>query len=333
MKEGALPSPCMDSPLLRNPHLLTIAGSLWRRSLDEARFPVREWLLDTEEGVRVLVHSQTPGPRPKGSVILVHGLEGSSQAGYMRSMAQALLDGGYAVHRLNIRSCGGTERHSRTLYHAGLTTDLNALAGAVAEESSAPLFAVGFSLGGNMVLKWAGESGETGPGRVAGVCAISTPLDLKACSVQLSQRSNRLYEWRFVAHMRRRLRRMPGWAERSPLHRVRTVYDFDDQVTAPAFGFRGADHYYETQSAIHFLEHIQVPALLVQAKDDPMIPFSVFDHPAVLGNPNLRLLAVERGGHLGFLSSSGPRFWVDGVVFQWLEETREQVPDGMRTSS
>src|SRR6202050_1900363 len=140
-------------PFFRNPHLLTIAGNYWRRELDERRFPVQTKLYDTEPGVQILVHSQAPAGQPVAQLVLVHGLEGSSAAGYARSLAQAALQAGCAVHRFNMRSCGGTEHLSgRTLYHSGQTSDLLAVIQQILGRQLpdvVPVFLAGFSLGGN----------------------------------------------------------------------------------------------------------------------------------------------------------------------------------------
>jgi predicted alpha/beta-fold hydrolase len=318
-------------PLFRNPHLLTIAGNYWRRRLDEQRFPVESKLCETEPGVQVLVHSQRPPGTPVAELILVHGLEGSGDAGYARSLAQAALEAGFAAHRYNMRSCGGTEHLSgKTLYHSGQTGDL--LAVVRHHKAQAPVFLAGFSLGGNVVLKLAGELGEAAKDLIAGVCAISTPIDLAACVRQLDRRSNFIYARRFVRRLKERVqlkeKLTPGLFQLADLPRVKTIYDFDDRFTAPAFGFGTADNYYATQSSNQFLDRIRVPALLVQAKDDPLIPFEVYQHPSFAQNPYLRLLVVEHGGHLGFLSKTRPRFWLDQVLLEWMEQVRNKVPIG-----
>lgn len=312
-------------PFFRNPHLATIAGNFWPRQLDEQRFPVTERLFRTEPGVQVLVHSQRPAGDPKADLILVHGLEGSSQAGYARSLAQAALNSGFSVHRFNMRSCGGTEAWSgRTLYHSGQTGDLRAVAQEIVREGGGPLYAIGFSLGGNVVLKLGGELGEQAAGVIDGIVAVSTPIDLAACVRTLKRRSNYLYANRFVKRLKARIRLKesltPGSFAVEKLDGVRTVYEFDDTFTAPSFGFGTADNYYATQSSNQFLDRIRVPALVVHAKDDPLIPFEVYQVAAFQRNPWLRLLAVEHGGHLGFLSRREPRFWLDGVVVDWLKE-------------
>jgi predicted alpha/beta-fold hydrolase len=318
-------------PFFRNPHLLTIAGNYWRRELDEQRFPVETKFYETEPGVQIRVDYQAPQGEPIAQLILVHGLEGSSAAGYARSLAQAALEASCAAYRFNMRSCGGTEHLSGpTLYHSGQTSDLLAVIRQL--PSGVPVFLAGFSLGGNVVLKLAGELGESASGLIAGVMAISTPIDLAACVRELDKPSNSIYANRFVSRLKERVRAKekltPGLFNLSGLDQVRDIYGFDDRVTAQAFGFGSADNYYATQSANQFLDRIRVPTLVVQAKDDPLIPFTVFDHPAFSRNPHLRLLVTQHGGHLGFISRTKPRFWLDQVLVHWVLEVRNKVPAG-----
>ncbi len=278
----------------------------------------------TEPDVEVLVHAQRPDGAARGEIIFVHGLEGSSAAGYARSMSYAALEAGYATHRFNMRSCGGTENLALSNYHSGQTSDLLHVVRERRKKSDLPIYLVGFSLGGNVVLKLAGELGDQARGLVTAVCAISTPIDLKACSMALGRPGNFLYERRFLSRLRERIRlrhqQAPEIYSLEPLKKIRTIYDFDDLYTGPLFGFGNADNYYTTQSANRFIDKIRIPALLVQAKDDPLIPFAVYDHPAFRENPCLTLLAVEHGGHLGFLARRRPRFWLDGLVTGWIEE-------------
>jgi len=311
------------APLVPNPHVLTILGNFWPRTIDEVRFPPCRRIVETEPGVSILVISQMPAVPPRAHLILVHGLEGSSDAGYKRSMAQHALESGIAVHRFNMRSCGGTEELALTNYHAGQTSDLLFFIRSLRSESDAPIFLTGFSLGGNVVLKLAGELDDAGPELLAGVCAVSTPLDLAACVELLRRPANFIYEWRFLSRLKERIRKRSAQApdkySARELHTVHTVYDFDDRYTARLFGFGSAANYYATQSSKNFLDRIHVPALLVQAQDDPLIPFAVYDQPAFLTNGRLRLIAPEHGGHLGFVSRGKPRFWLDGVVLEWID--------------
>lgn len=216
-----------------------------------------------------------------------------------------------------MRTCGGTEHLTKTLYHAGLTGDLLEFLKR-RERPELPVFLVGFSLGGNVVLKLAGELGDKAQELMAGVCAASAPIDLGASARRIGKFDNRLYERRFVKRMRTRLIATGRYTEEQFRH-ARSIYAIDDQLTAPSFGFGTAENYYETQSAGKFLNGIRVPALLIQAKDDTFIPFAIFDHPAFRTNPNLTLLATTYGGHLGFLQRHGRRFWLDEIVTQWVE--------------
>lgn len=261
--------------------------------------------------------------------MLVHGLEGSSLSGYMVSLASALVHEGYVVHRMNIRSCGGTEFLCKTLYHAGLTSDLFAYLTDLDRQRRTPVHLVGFSLGGNMVLKLAGEMGHDASRLLASVAAVCTPLDLKACALRLGEKSNFLYQWWFLRSMRARLKLRERILDPSiPVQaadRVRSIYELDDHITGPAFGFRGADHYYQTQSALQYIEHIRTPALLIQAQNDPLVPFEVCSREQVRSNRRIRLVTPAAGGHIGFISKSLPRFWTDGAICNWIAEQRNEL--------
>lgn len=321
-------------PIFKNPHLSTIAAHFWPTGLDERRFPVERKLYATEPGVRVLVETQRPQGTPVGGVLMLHGLEGSSAAGYMKSMARAALQAGYRAHRMNLRSCGGTEAYCRTGYHSGLTADLLHVSRQLAEQGGGPLHVVGFSLGGNVALKLAGELGASARGLIAAVAAVSTPIDLAASVARIEERQNRLYEARFVRRLKRRIatlnRRHPELCSLTALSSVRSVREFDERITAPMFGFAGAAEYYSTQSAIRFLHGIRVPALLVQAKDDPVVPFAMFERPEVSRNPCVELRAVDHGGHLGFMARGERGLWCDHTVIEWVLSLRNRA--GARTS-
>lgn len=299
-------------PLFRNPHLETIAAHFWPRRDADAQFPPERRFIRTTPEVEVLVESQRPAA-PRGHIVLLHGLEGSGKAPYMRSMSAAALAAGFAAHRVHMRSCGGTQNRSNTLYHAGLTSDLLAFLC----ELDAPAYLVGFSLGGNVTLKLAGELGELAAPLVASVCAVSTALDLAACARRIHQRDNVLYERRFVRNMLVRLRATGRYTARD-LAGLDSVIGIDDRITAPSFGFGNAENYYRTQSALGFLAAIRVPVLLIQSRDDTFVPFASFESEAVRSNSRIELLATEHGGHVGFLARRAPRLWLDETVIQWI---------------
>jgi uncharacterized protein len=314
-------------PLFKNPHLQTIAAHYWPRPSGGRRRPIERKLYRTEPDVQVLVESERPAGAPRGEIVLVHGLEGSADAGYMHSISCRALEAGYAVHRLNLRSCGGTEHLASTVYHGGLTSDLLAVLRALAAEGCAPLWLVGFSLGGNLVAKLAGELGDDAPSLLAGVCAASAAIDLSVCAARIGQPDNRLYEYRFLAKMRARAKAV--WRSTpADLRGIRSVVEMDNRITAPRNGFDNAEHYYSTQSAGQFLERIRVPTLFIAAKDDTFIPFSIYQHPAFLENPCLELLATEHGGHLGFLAKGPHRLWLDHAIIKWITDRGTIAPPG-----
>ena len=307
-------------PLFRNPHLQTVAGHFWPRRLDRRRWPSEARLYRTEPEVQVRVESQRPSGETRGEVVMVHGLEGSAEAGYMLSLSQAALEAEFAAHRFQMRTCGGTEHLCQTLYHAGLTRDLAEVLHQMRAEGRAPVHLVGFSLGGNLVLKLAGELGESAADLVRSVCAASTPLDLAACTRRIARRENRLYEQRFIRRMRKRLC-ATGRYRREDFAGLNSIYAVDDRITAPSFGFGTAENYYATQSCGRFLDGIRVPALLIQAKDDTFIPFDDFErHATIRSNHRIRLIATDHGGHLGFLARGNRRFWLDAAIMEWIRQ-------------
>lgn len=310
-------------PLFRNPHVATIAASFWPRHLDEGRFPVEAKLFRPEPEVQVLIHKQEPKGEFRGDVVMVHGLEGSADSPYMRSLAQTLLAAGFATHRMNIRTCGGTEFMCNTFYHAGLTTDLFAYVMDLDRRRRTPVWVVGFSLGGNMALKLAGEMEGDAARVLAGVVAVSAPVDLKASTMRLAERRNWLYQRHFLKSMRKRLkmrREVLGDLLRSegglPF---RSVYEFDDMITGPAFGFEGAEHYYRTQSANQYAHRIEVPALVVASEDDPLIAPEVYE--PLRANAKIEVRMTAHGGHCGFLGR-GERHWLDGQIRDWISSAR-----------
>jgi predicted alpha/beta-fold hydrolase len=304
-------------PLVRNPHLQTILAHYWKRP-DAAEFPIHRRLFRTEPDVQVLVLSQRPTGEARGEIVMVHGLEGSGEAGYIRSLSAAAVRAGYAAHRFHMRSCGGTESLCRTLYHAGLTSDLAEVLRQMRAEDRKPAFLVGFSLGGNVVLKLAGELGDAAGGLLRGVCAVSTPLDLGACARRIADADNYLYEARFVRRMCARLC-ATGRYRSEDFRGLRTIVELDERITAPSFGFGNAENYYRTQSSISYLKGIRVPSLLIQAQDDTFIPFAIFQSPEVRDNRRLELVFTDCGGHLGFLGRRPHRFWLDDAIMEWIE--------------
>lgn len=313
-------------PLFKNPHVLTILGNFWPRRYDDARYPMEDRLIRTDDDTQVRVQTQHPRGDASGEIVLVHGLEGGGDSSYIKSMAWTALNAGFIAHRFHMRTCRGTERYCKTLYHAGLTSDLLAFVKLLrSNHSDLPIFLVGYSVGGNVSLKLAGELGATDI--IQGVCGVSVPIDLAAGVERLSKLDNRIYERRFVRRMKRRLK-ATGRYSPAELAKLRGLYQVDDRITGPSFGFSGADEYYATQSAQNYLDKIRVPALLIQSRDDTFIPFESFRHPAIASNPYIRFIATEHGGHLGYLSRRAPRFWTDEVLIEFIRGVLERPESG-----
>jgi predicted alpha/beta-fold hydrolase len=228
-----------------------------------------------------------------------------------------------------VRSCGGTESLSPTLYHSGLTGDLRAV---VDQFASGQVYLVGFSMGGNMVLKLAGEWGDAPPSQVRGVCSISAPIRLAECARRIGERRNRIYEYRFLRQLRAAVKKKQlldprFWPDLDP-GRADSIYSFDELVTARTFGFESAADYYERSSAAAYLDRVRVPALLIQAEDDPFIPSSTYSHKAFEENGALRLLLTPAGGHVAFLARGAARFWAEDQAVRFIDSLADSRGKG-----
>jgi len=303
---------------------MTLAAAFWWRRYHGLP-PSAPRLFETEPGTRVRAdcHWQFE-PRRHPALVLLHGLEGSSDSGYMLGTAEKAFRAGFSVLRLNQRNCGGTESLTPTLYNSGLSVDVRAVALELLEKDRlAEIFVAGFSMGGNLVLKMVAELGSSAPAELRAAIGVCPSCDLAACADAIGEPRNVLYERHFVRRLKERMRlksaMFPGRYPINGLDRVRTVREFDDVITARFCGFRDADDYYARSSALPLLGSISVPALLLTAQDDPMIPFRSFDAAALQRNPHLELLAPRHGGHCAFISrSSGDeRFWAESRIVEF----------------
>jgi predicted alpha/beta-fold hydrolase len=321
--------PFRPHPLFKNGHAQTLLAYAWPRYLSTpARYPIAERLFELESGVQLLAHcSWQPDPAMHGTLLLVHGLEGSSSSKYMFGTAEKAFRTGFNVIRLNLRSCGGTEHLTPTLYHSGMSGDLRAVVRELIEcDHLRSIFLIGFSMGGNMVLKLAGEDADAMPGEVSGICAVSPAIDLSSCAEAIRDRSNWVYEQYFLRSLRRRLRLKhelyPELYDTRDLHLVRTIREFDERYTAHDGGFRDADDYYRRASALPLIKRINKATLIIHAQDDPFIPFAPFRHSSVIGNSHVVLLAPEHGGHVGFVAdhvNQLDRFWAEDQIVEFCQ--------------
>jgi predicted alpha/beta-fold hydrolase len=315
----------------------------WARGRQFPRLPAPiERYFDVAADARVLAHCHFRGEKggtgekdgrgEKGraggpTLVLLHGLEGSSMAHYMRGIADKAWAAGWDVVRLNQRNCGGTERLSRGLYHSGLTHDAKHVVHELLERDGVSAVAVaGYSLGGNLALKLAGELGEDAPSRLVGVCAVSPAMDLAICVEALERRSNYPYEWNFVRNLKGRMRRkaaaFPGEFPLEPLRRIWTVRQFDDAYTAPHHGFRDAADYYYRASALRVADRIRVPALILTAEDDPFVPTSTFRDAAITSNPNITVVLTPHGGHCAYIERSEDDYdgyWAEREIVRFID--------------
>jgi uncharacterized protein len=315
---------------LRNGHLMTIAGAFWRRTFPGLPAGLPR-LFQTEPGTQVRGDCHFhENPREHSTLVVLHGLEGSSDSDYMRGTAEKAWVAGFNVVRLNQRNCGGTESLTESLYHSGLSCDIRAVILELIERDRLPeIFAAGFSMGGNLVLKMAGEFAGAAPNELRGFAAVEPSFDLAACADALELPKNFLYEHHFVSRLKRRMRHKASlFPERfrnglnAELERVHSVREFDDLITAPFCGFRDAADYYAQSSAMHVVGAIRRPTLIVAAEDDPFVPFSMFSSEALRGNPNITLLATRRGGHCAYISqeSGEGRFWAEARIVEFCKE-------------
>jgi predicted alpha/beta-fold hydrolase len=306
---------------------MTIASGFWRRKF--SRLPAgvtRHFEVEPGTKVRGECHWQRD-PRQHPALVLLHGLEGSSESGYMLGAAEKAWLAGFNVVRLNQRNCGGTEHLTETLYHSGLSGDIRAVVLELIERDRLPeIFAAGFSMGGNLVLKMAGEFGDSTPEELRGFAVVAPSMDLASCAAKLEEPANFLYEMHFVRRLKRRMRHKSTlFPKRYPLdglHNVRTVREFDDLFTARFCGFRDAADYYAQSSAAQLLGAIRRPTLIVAAQDDPVVPFSAFENEAIRENLHITLLAAGHGGHCSFISEEGgdERFWSEARIVEFCKE-------------
>jgi predicted alpha/beta-fold hydrolase len=293
---------------LRGGHVQTVASFLMPR-----RFrlpPPEERLVEVEPGIKVLCHCHWQADRAHAlTLIIVHGLEGSSDSQYMLGVAEKALAAGMNAIRYNQRNCGGTDALAPVLYHSGLSNDVAAVArDVIARDGVSRLALAGFSMGGNIVLKVAGEWGSQAPSQLRAVAVCCPAIDLATSADALHEPSNRIYEKYFLWALRRRMlqkaRLFPGHFDVSRLRGIRSLREFDDKVTAHYCGFTGVDDYYDRASAVHVLDRIAVPTLVVYAANDPFVRITAETRRKISLNPNITFVETNDGGHCAFIGKA-----------------------------
>jgi predicted alpha/beta-fold hydrolase len=292
---------------LRGGHVQTLASFLIQRHF---HVPApEERLIEVEHGVQVLCHCHWQADRAHSlTIIIVHGLEGSSESQYMLGVTEKALAAGMNVIRYNQRNCGGTDALAPVLYHSGLSNDVAAVAREIiARDGASRLALVGFSMGGNIVLKLAGEWGSQGPPQFRAVAACCPAIDLATSADMLHKPSNRIYEAYFLWALRRRMvqkaRLFPEHFDTSRLRGIRSLREFDDKVTAYYCGFTGVDDYYDRASAAHVVDKIAVPGLILHAANDPFIRITAKTRRKISLNSNITFVETDDGGHCAFVGA------------------------------
>jgi predicted alpha/beta-fold hydrolase len=284
---------------------------------------------DVDHDARILAHCHwQPEPWSRTTLIALHGLNGSSGAHYMQGLAAKAFARGMNVVRLNQRNCGNTEHLAAGLFHSGLTHDAKHVIGELTTVDGITAIAVaGYSLGGNLALKLAGELGDEAPSTLRAVAAVSPILEISECVRSLERPGNFLYQWNFVRDLKARMRRKekvrPGQFDLSKLKHIRTVREFDEIYTAPHFGFQDAEDYYHRASAMRVIDRVRVPALIITSEDDPFVPAQPFRDPRVTGNPHITLRLCAHGGHCGFIgaaSSGDDGYWAETEIVAFVEQ-------------
>ena len=288
-------------------HVQTVASFVMPRTIDLA--PAEERLVEVAPGINVRCWCRWQKENPAGSLtlIVVHGLEGSTESQYMTGVARDGLAAGMNVVLMNQRNCGGMDHCAPTLYNSSLSSDVAAVARNLIEKDRITRFALaGFSMGGNLVLKCAGEWGSNGPAEFRGVAAVCPAMDLAVSADALHEPANRIYEWYFLWQLVRRMRAkakfFPNDFDVKRLRGVSSLRLFDDRITAYYCGFSGADDYYARAAASNVVDRIAVPGLIIHAANDPFIRLQPDTMKKIAGNPNLSFIETADGGHCAFIA-------------------------------
>jgi predicted alpha/beta-fold hydrolase len=309
-------------------HVQTIAGNYFPRPVFRLAAVSETVEVDPADGSRVLCHchwQEEPERAARLTVVLVHGLEGSSDSRYIQGIAARAWASGWNVVRMNMRTCGGTETLTPTLYHSGLSGDVGVVVRHYAERFGLERVALaGYSMGGNLVLKLAGEwGGKRGP--LCAVAAVCPAIDLATGSDALHEGFNRLYEWNFLrgllARYKRKAKLFPGiYASRKSIGPVRSIREFDDKIVARYWGFRDADDYYDRAAAARVVDQIAVPTLVLHAQDDPFIRLLPETRAKLLANQHVTLIETRHGGHCAYLSRDPGNevHWAEATVMRFL---------------
>lgn len=325
--------------LLRNGHLQTLAGNFLHRKWT---LPEPESLLIEVEGPigeygssHVLCHCHWQSPEVRSerlTIILIHGLEGSSSSQYVLGNTARALAAGLNVVRMNMRSCGGTDTLSPTIYHSGRSQDVAAVVSKITSLHQLQSVAViGYSMGGNLALKYAGEVAASPPPQLKAVVGVSPLMDLAVSSAALHEPQNRIYEWHFLRAMLDRVRRkaalFPKIYSTESLGKIRSLRLFDEHIVARYGGFADADDYYYSVASSQFASRFRVPTLILHSLDDPFIRMLPATRAELIGNPHVTYIETQHGGHCAFLApaTDDDGYWAEKTLLGFLLQTLEDI--------
>lgn len=318
---------------LRNPHAQTMWGKFARRP---GKVRTRPECLTAPDGDNIELHHLDGSSEGAPRVLLLHGLEGSMRSHYVGGFLGEARRRGWGATLMMFRGCGSAPNIARRFYHSGETADVAYVFDTLSRRSAdSPWLLAAVSLGGNVLLKWLGELADRYPRQIAAAGAVSVPFDLEAGARFISRGFARVYDRNFVRSLRRKasakLARYPELIDKGALDRVRTIYEFDDAVTAPVHGFSDARDYYARSSAVGFLDRIRLPTLLLSAADDPFLPSAVLERVRQVanGNPALTMEFTASGGHVGFVAGRfpwRPLYYAEKRVFRFFDRAMERGP-------
>jgi uncharacterized protein len=307
---------------LPNSHLQTLWPAICRRSIN---LPLERERIELPDGDFIDL-DWTGGPASAPLVLILHGLEGSIESHYAKGMLQAIAMQGWRGVFMHFRGCSGEPNRLQRGYHSGETGDINFITKLLLErEPTMHLAVIGYSLGGNVLLKWLGETGARNPLKAA--IAISVPFELHKASNRIQQGFSKFYQWYFLKCLRERLSQKfqeKSWpsVDTSAMYKANTMYEFDDKITAPIHGFSGVDEYYSTASSRQYLSAIRVPTLILHAKDDPFMSDDSIPEEHELSS-QVELELTETGGHVGFVTGKypwQPEYWLEQRAPEFLRK-------------
>jgi uncharacterized protein len=311
---------------LLNGHIQTIVGNYFPRPQFRLPFVTEQVEVDPSDGSRVVCHCHWHPSRDVArrlTLVLVHGLEGSTDSRYIQGLTMRAWDAGCNIVRMNMRNCSNSDALTPTLYHSGLSGDVGAVVDHYAQRFGLERVAlVGYSMGGNLVLKLAGEWGARQP--VCAVAAVCPAIDLAAGSDALHEPANRIYEWHFLRRLMRRFRRkaalFPGIYQTRGIGPVRSLREFDDKIVARYCGFRDAADYYYRAASARVADRIATPTLILRALDDPFIRMTPETRATLVANPHITLLETPHGGHCAYLCQDAGNeiHWAESTVIRFL---------------